>query len=239
MCGRYVLPDEDDLGEVGSTSIRCGGRRVLPRFNVAPTTQVPIVVQAQDGACELRMARWGLIPDWWKKEKPPVLTFNARSEEVAEKPMWKKSFHAQRCLMLARGWFEWNENEPIQWVSGRKTNQPYYIFCPQEKCITFAGLWSMWERSGAEPILSCALLSKAAAPSISFIHHRMPVVLRPEFADLWLDPKTPISECTRLVAEARQDFVGHPISPRVNSVRQDDAGLMEKVQAASRQMELL
>ena len=117
MCGRYVLPDEDDLGEVGATSTQCEGGRVLPRFNVAPTTQVPIVVRAQAGARELRVARWGLIPDWWEKEKLPILTFNARSEEAAEKPMWKKSFRAQRCLMPARGWFEWNENEPIQGVS--------------------------------------------------------------------------------------------------------------------------
>ena len=239
MCGRYVVPGEEAIEEYWATSFRCGGGRVLPRYNVAPTTQVPMVVRAPDGTRELQMARWGLIPDWWKNEKPPALTFNARSEEAAEKPMWKTSWRARRCLMPARGWYEWNENELIRGVSGRKANQPYYIFCPQAKCIAFAGLWSMWERSGGEPVLSCALLSKAAAPGISSIHHRMPVVLRPEDADVWLDPMTPVSECVRLMAEARQDFAGHPVCSRVNSVQQDDAGLMEEVRISSRQMELL
>ena len=241
MCGRYVVPGEEAMKEYCSTSFRCGGARILPRFNVAPTTQVPMVVRAQDGARELRMARWGLIPDWWKKDKPPALSFNVRSEEAAEKPMWKAAYRARRCLMPAQGWYEWNENEPVFGASGNKTNQPYYISCPHAKCMVFAGLWAMWEGAGAGegPILSCALLSKAAAPSMAYIHHRMPVVLRPEDAGAWLDPKTPISECTRLVAEARQDFVGHPVCSRVNSVRQDDAGLMEEVRISSRQMELL
>ena len=241
MCGRYVVPGENAIEEYWATSFRCGGGRFLPRHNVAPTTQVPMVVRAPDGPRELRMARWGLIPDWWKKDKPPALSFNARAEEVEQKPMWKTAYRTRRCLMPAQGWYEWNENEPVVGASGRKTNQPYYISCPREKCVAFAGLWSLWEGAGAgeEPILSCALLSKAAAPSIAHIHPRMPVVLRPEDAGAWLDPVTPVSECIRLVAEARQDMEGYPVSSRVNHVREDDPALMEKVRITNRQLELL
>jgi putative SOS response-associated peptidase YedK len=32
------------------------------------------------------MARWGLIPFWWKKPKPPGRTHNARAKEAATKP---------------------------------------------------------------------------------------------------------------------------------------------------------
>jgi putative SOS response-associated peptidase YedK len=60
--------------------------RIKPLFNVAPITQVPILVRAHDGAIELIGARWGLIPAWWKDDKAPSLTFNARSEEAAGKP---------------------------------------------------------------------------------------------------------------------------------------------------------
>ena len=41
---------------------------------MAPTTQVPILVQAHDGAIELISARWGLIPVWWKDDKAPAMT---------------------------------------------------------------------------------------------------------------------------------------------------------------------
>lgn len=57
-----------------------------PAFNVAPTATVPIVVRAAEGAIELRGARWGLIPPWWKKSAPPSLSFNARAEDAAQKP---------------------------------------------------------------------------------------------------------------------------------------------------------
>ena len=40
-------------------------------------------------------------------------------------------------------------------------------------------------------MISCALLSKAAAPGIVHIHDRMPVVITPEHFDAWLDPNTP------------------------------------------------
>ena len=56
------------------------------RYNVAPTTRVTMVLRADDALLELNVARWGLIPHWWKKDTPPSLTFNARSEEAEEKP---------------------------------------------------------------------------------------------------------------------------------------------------------
>jgi putative SOS response-associated peptidase YedK len=84
---------------------------------VAPTTHVPIVVIADDALVELNGARWGLIPHWWKKEAPPSLTFNARSEEAAKKPTWRHSLRRLRCLMPARGWYEWmNQNTSGQAV---------------------------------------------------------------------------------------------------------------------------
>ncbi|MDP1930871.1 MAG: SOS response-associated peptidase family protein [Gammaproteobacteria bacterium] len=44
--------------------------------------------------------------------------------------------------------------------SGRTVRQPYFISAPAQEVIAFAGLWSVWERPGASPIISCALLSR-------------------------------------------------------------------------------
>src|SRR5690606_26487377 len=102
----------------------------------------------------------------------------------------------------------------------------YFHYCPDAPLIAFAGLWSLWQRDDQPPLLSCALLSKEAAPSIAHIHHRMPVVLHPEqFAD-WLDPKQSAAE---LIAAARQDFRGYPVSTRVNSARNEGAALLEEI----------
>ena len=198
-----------------------------PRFNVAPTTKVPIVIKADDGVLEVHGARWGLIPHWWKKETLPSLTFNARSEEAAEKPTWRHSLRSMRCLMPARGWYEWNENELLRNDAGRKVKQPYFISLPDSDVIAFAGLWAVWQGQDGAQVLSCALLSKAASPAIVHIHDRMPVVLKQEHFAAWLDPKTSGQDVQESLSDALSDFAGYPVSSKVNNTRNDFPELLE------------
>lgn len=75
------------------------------RFNTSPTALVPMLRPMEGGGLELVAARWGMIPFWWKEPKPPGNTFNARSEEVATKPMWRMIPASKaRCLVPAMGW---------------------------------------------------------------------------------------------------------------------------------------
>ena len=82
--------------------------------------------------------------------------------------------------MPARRWYEWNKNEQVRNDAGRKVKQPYFISALNADAIVFAGLWAVWTGQNGTQVLSCALLSKAAAPGIAHIHDRMPVVLKPE-----------------------------------------------------------
>lgn len=232
MCGRYVPPDEAALERFWKIDRKNWRAWIEPVFNLAPTTQVPILVRADDGALELIGARWGLIPHWWKKNIPPSLTFNARSEEARQKPTWRHGLRAQRCLMPARGWYEWNEKEQVRSESGRTVNQPYFLYSPNAEVIAFAGIWAIWE-SPTGPVVSCALLSKAAAPGIAHIHHRMPVVLLPEQYDTWLSPEAAETEIDSAMTSARQDFEGYRVSTRVNNARNNSPALMEAVAAPS------
>jgi len=230
MCGRYVPPDEADMERFWRIDRKNWRAWINPVFNLAPTSQVPILVRAADGALELLGARWGLIPRWWKKATPPSLTFNARSEEARQKPTWREGMRAQRCLMPARGWYEWNESEQVRSETGKVVNQPYYLYSPNSEVIAFAGLWAVWEGPSA-PVVSCALLSREAAPGIAAIHHRMPVVLHPAQYDAWLSPRTPQADVDAMIANARQDFEGYPVSTRVNNARNDFPELLENIRA--------
>ena len=233
MCGRYVMPDDDAIGKCWAISCRIWLATAMPRFNVAPTAQVRIVVRDAGGALEPQVARWGLIPGWWQKETPPALTFNARSEDAAQKPVWRESLRTRRCLMPARGWYEWNANEPVPGPSGRPGKQPYFLFCPGSKVIAFAAMWSVWERPGSKPVVSCALLTKKASASIAAIHPRMPVVLKREQEAAWLDPATTADGIEALIATARGDVEAYPVGPQINNTRNDSPELMEKVQPTS------
>jgi len=231
MCGRYVSPEEAAIERYWHIGARDSNRWIRRSFNVAPTATVPIVLNDENGAVEVIPARWGLIPTWWKDTRPPRLSFNARSEEAAVKPMWRQSYRSMRCLMPAQGWYEWNENEPTRDLSGRKVHQPYYIHCSSEPVIAFAGLWSTWHGPGGQGLVSCALLTREAAPAIREIHSRMPVVLAPENFAAWLSASTTNQEVAVLVEHARQDFVGYPVSTQVNNAGNDFPELLQELQA--------
>lgn len=232
MCGRKVDPDEAAMEREWRIDRRNLPQRLARSFNVAPTMQVPIIIRAADGATELFRARWGLVPGWWSKPELPALTFNARSEEAAGKATWAPSLKSMRCLMPSLGWYEWNETERVR--SGRRmVNQPYYLHCPDSEVVAIAGLWAVLERGEEPPLASCALLTKAAAPSVARIHHRMPVVLKREHCAAWLDPRTPGDEVQAIIADARQDITGHRVSLAVNDTGNDYPELLAEVEPPS------
>lgn len=227
MCGRYVLPEIAAMERFWHIGRHNWHDFILPAFNIAPTTRVPILLRNASGELEGHLARWGLIPNWWKKPQPPSLTFNARSEEARDKPMWRSPLRAQRCLMPVRGWYEWHE------VPGVKVKQPYFVHVPGEPVMAFAGLWSSRTDAEGGTEYSCALLSGAAAPSITHIHHRMPLVLHAAQFDEWLNPDTTPDRVDELLAQARTDFAAYPVSTRVNNARNNSPELLHQLSAAS------
>lgn len=232
MCGRYVSPSDWAIENYWHIGARNSGRWIQS-FNVAPTTQVPMLRLDPQGELELVAARWGLIPFWWKQPKAPTFSFNARSEEAATKPMWRQSLRTHRCLMPAMGWYEWNEHQQVRSRSGRTVNQPYYHHSIDDGVLAIAGLWSNWTGPEGQEVVSCALMTKEAAPSVAHVHHRMPVILAPEQFDLWLTPETPIEQVQSAIALCREDFIAQPVSTEVGNTRNDYPELIKPVDVAS------
>ena len=78
------------------------------RYNVCPTTTIDTIV-ANAGERRLVPMRWGLIPSWWSKplKELRLATFNARSETVTEKPLFRGAFKRNRCLIPVSGYNEY------------------------------------------------------------------------------------------------------------------------------------
>ena len=212
MCGRYVPPDVAALERAFHLG-RAEWGGWVQHFNVAPTSLVPMVYSPGDGESIGALARWGLIPSWWKQDALPSFTFNARSEEAAVKPMWRSALRHSRCLVPALGWYEWRV-EPAGKV-------PYYIHPLGSAGLYFAGLWSEWKNPAGELQPSFAILTRAASPELAPLHNRMPVVLPPAAWDDWLAP-WPDNHATRLAAQvavSEGNFEYYPVSRYVNAPR--------------------
>ncbi|WP_370599541.1 SOS response-associated peptidase [Pseudomonas nitroreducens] len=224
-----MTPEEAAMERYWHIGARNSGRWIDRVYNVAPTTHVPMVLLNEAGEQEVVPARWGLIPLWWKKEKPPTFSFNARSEEAATKPMWRDAIRHRRCLMPAAGWYEWNEQEPVKNKAGRATHQPYYHHALDDGVLAIAGIWSTWSPPDGEPMTSCALLTKEAEGLVAAIHHRMPVILAPEQWALWLSPETPTEQVHSAIALSRTNFEAYRVSTDVGNTRNQSAQLIEPI----------
>ncbi len=232
MCGRYVTPTMAEMErywELTNAQIR---NPLEQRFNVAPTVQVPIIFQG-DATLLQDSARWGLIPVWWDKPKPPNFTFNTRIEEAATKPMWRVPLRESRCLVPAIGWYEWKEAEGVDSATGeiKKVKQPYFIHLPERRMVAFAGLMSArWVTPDKIAVsYSCSILTKEAEGAAADVHTRMPVILPQPAHAAWLDHDQTdagkVLELAREVAVTGVEFF--PVSTRVNYSKNEGAELLE------------
>ncbi len=232
MCGRYVSPETAAIERQWHIG-RGNNNPFRRRFNVLPTTNIPILRHAPDAdELELTGARWGFIPFWWSQTKPPEHGINARSEDAAKRPMWRDAYRKSRCLIPAEGWYEWAASERIDPKTGeiKAYKQPHFIYRADRKLICFAGFLSSWASEGEAPKLTCAIATRAAAPCVADVHDRMPVVLPESAFAAWLDPAPQSPEAVAgLIASAQTDFEHHPVSTRLNSAKNDDEGLLSPV----------
>jgi putative SOS response-associated peptidase YedK len=226
MCGRYVTPDEAAIERLWNLT---KGIPAFPRsWNVAPGATVPLLrLHRETGELEVVLARWGLIPHWWKDAKAPSRTFNARVEEAAAKPLWRDAMRRGRCVIPAEGWYEWQAGPP------RK--QPYFIRRADGAPVGFAGLLAVWKQpQSGEWMTSCAILTMPAMGALTRIHQRMPAPLPREAHDAWLEPGlkdgTAATDLLRSTASV-EGLEAYPVSPAVNSALVDTPELVRPLES--------
>jgi len=153
---------------------------------------------------------------------------NARAEGIAAKPSFRTPLRAQRCLILADGLYEWQAP-----VAPAKRKIPHLIGLASGEPFAMAGLWSIWrpkDELDVEPLFSFAIITTAANDAVRAIHERMPVILPREAETRWLDPALDgdVDALRALLLPIGPEALrAHPISTRVNSVRNDDPSLLE------------
>lgn len=213
MCGRYSLTTPvEAVGRLFEVAERPNLR---PRYNIAPSQEVPVVRMDREGRRQLTLMRWGLIPSWAKEAKIGYRMINARAETVAEKPAFRSAFRHRRCLVPADGFYEWRKRGSAR--------QPYRITRADGAPFAFAGLWERWRPSEAEAIDSFSIVTTAANDLLRPLHDRMPVILDPKDYGPWLDTDVAAAEAARrLVPYAGAELAVTPVSTRVNSPKNDD-----------------
>jgi len=148
-------------------------------YNMPVRSPVPMVLKSPTRPA--RLMQWGT-------ESKMGFLFNARSETMAEKPMWKEATTRRRCLLLADGFFEFE-------TVGR-TKVAHYFSVPDRPVFCIAGIWLP---AAADQPDRCVMVTNEPNPLVARFHDRMPTILSPEAAREWLgDEPLPAEALARL-----------------------------------------
>lgn len=240
MCGRYASSANPDqlVDEFGIEEIL--GVLPGPDYNVAPTVEVPAVLERADrhsGEVRRRLSplTWGLVPSWAKERAIGAKMINARFETVAEKPAFRKACAVRRCLLPADGYYEWYEPEGLRGPRGGKPKkQPFFIHRSDGGRLAMAGLYEIWRDPAKDRdddsawLRTCTVITTRATDALGHIHDRMPMVLTPECYDAWLDPAQTDAERARELLTVIQPSAleAYAVSTEVNSVQNNRPSLL-------------
>ncbi|MCL6453122.1 MAG: SOS response-associated peptidase [Alicyclobacillus sp.] len=215
MCGRFSLAYEN-WGEMLSyfaVSNRLFERP--PRYNLAPGQEIAAIVAGR-GERRVGLLRWGLVPSWAQHPNALYQAINARAETLLEKPTFRQLLVRKRCVILADGFYEWQQR-PL-----KKQKQPYRIVTDRP-FFGFAGLYDTWLSPDGERLHTCTIITTAANDCVAPIHRRMPVILQESAEDVWLDPAVTETELLRAQLQPfpAERMHAYPVSPMVGNVRND------------------
>lgn len=194
MCGRYYI-DDDTAREIEKLVRQVDEKMrqapvagsLVQAKDIHPSEVAPVLaVEGQNLCC--RWQRWG-FPGFQGKQ----LIFNARSESVTEKRMFRESVGQRRIVVPAAWFYEWNRNKEKN-IFYRKGQPVLYM----------AGLYDRYQ--GEERFV---ILTTGANDSMQLVHDRMPLVLEQDEVYKWLVEDKLVEDFLHKVPpllERRMDF---------------------------------
>jgi putative SOS response-associated peptidase YedK len=212
MCGRYRIKDTDVLTEHLRRTFGIPDWVTAPRYNIAPSQDLPVLTMGGDGRAQVTTMRWGFVPAWEKSEKPRLAPINARSEEAFDKGMFRQSVQRRRCLLPADGFYEWKR------LPDGRTKFPFDIHLKGGRPFFMAGIYE--SATGQRPE-TCLVFTTGPNAVMAPIHDRMPVILDDEAAGRWLAEGALTREqfAGFTIPHSASDMEAVQISPLVNSPR--------------------
>ncbi len=222
MCGRYTnaakkeqIKNEFKVGKLNLSSSE-------PRYNIAPQQIIDVVFEPK-GERILEQLKWGLVPRWAKDSDIGNRMINARAETITEKPSFREVFQKRRCIIPASGFYEWQKK-------GTGAKQPFYFYLKEKQVFGFAGLWESWiDKESGEELETCTIITTEANDVLKPIHDRMPVILKAESYDEWLDEKIKDTDKLQKLLKPypSDEMKSHAVSKSVNIPDSDSVELIK------------
>ncbi len=169
-------------------------------YNISPNIDVLVLNKNSVP----KMMKWGLSPAWSNNN---LNIINARSESMFNKSSFKNTF---KCIFIADGYYEWKKD---------KEYKRAFYFYHKSSFLYFAGLYDINFR--------CCIVTTKSNPSISYIHHRQPIVLLEKDLKSWLDNSYDLSKSNNI------ELVVDEVSTKVNNPMNNDKSIIKSINHSS------
>ncbi len=217
MCGRYVFNPGKPNEFFDRFNVENRDVKLQDNYNVAPGQVMPTITRNSPN--KITLMKWGLTPGWMKGKSGPI---NARSETILEKPMFKRPFLNNRCLIPTSGFYEWKKT--------KDGKIPYFIHLKNVEMFSFAGIYESHEDAGGKTHFTYAIITTSPNKLMEDIHDRMPVIISKAGEDLWIDNENKDSEPLLSLFKPfkASDMEAYPVSSRVNTPINNSPDLLER-----------
>ena len=128
MCGRYYVDDET-AREIEKIARKIDDK-TAGRGDVHPS-DLALVLKTADGKMVSQVLKWG-----YESPQRSGVIFNARTEAVRGRPMFRYDYKSHRCIIPARKFYEWKKPE-----SGQKGRKEKYDFFAEGEILFMAGIF--------------------------------------------------------------------------------------------------
>ncbi len=173
MCGVFYVDDET-MREIQKIAGKTD-KNVAAAGDIYPSRPA-LILRANHQEMVSAVLKWG-YEAYGKK----TLIFNARSETVRERPMFRRDFEERRCLIPANKFYEWKK-------INTKQKEKYEFFTP-DRILYLAGIYHK------DPLGDrFTILTRAAEGCMEEVHHRMPLILNEREIENWLFSKKEAAE---------------------------------------------
>lgn len=260
VCGRFTLEKPIDAIQIRFGLDEAEPLAHVPRYNVAPGQPILTIVE-EGGRRRPVYMRWGLVPSWQKEPKAGPINARAETvaERPMFRAAYRQRRCLIPADGFYEWQPRPGGGPGSSSATGRSTRtapkQPFRFTRTDGGLFAFAGIWEWWEpppqradRRGQlslfaddpdlEPddagggsaaparLLTCCLLTTTPNELVAPVHDRMPLMLPEDAEAAWLrgEPVPPLPY-------PAEEMTAYPVSTRVNSPRNDDAGCIAPLPA--------